>query len=75
MALYSQVDNPESFDDTDVALSSRLVSSWNFIPRAGILGAGLLPVLFPVASRLVGLVCCSLLVSFRMSWCTWVFYF
>ena len=38
-AVFSDVDDPESFDDNDVALSSRLVSDCNSIPLVGVLGA------------------------------------
>ena len=66
-AIFSEVDDPESLDDNHVALSSYLDSDWTIIPLVGILGAGLLPVLFLVAFRLVGLVCCFLRVSFSGS--------
>ena len=65
-AIFSDVDDPESFDDIDVPLSSRLVSDWNSIPLVGVLGAGRPPVLFPVAFRMAGL-CCSSRVIFTGS--------
>ena len=63
-AIFSDVVDPESFDDKDVALSFRLVFDWNSIPLVGVLGAGRPPFLSPVAFRLDGLFCCSLRVSF-----------
>ena len=66
-AIFSEVDDPQSFDDNDVALSSHLLFDWNFIPLVGVLGAGVPPVLFPVAFRLVGLVYCSFRDSFTGS--------
>ena len=39
--IVSEVEDPESFDDNDVALSSCIVSDWNFIPLVCVLGAGL----------------------------------
>ena len=63
-AIFSDLDDPESFDDNDVTLSSRLINVWNSNPLVGVLGVGLPPVIFPVAFRSVRLFCCSLRVSF-----------
>ena len=66
-ARFSDVDYPESFDDTDVALSSHLAFERNSIPLVGVLGASRPPVLFPVAFSFDGLLCCAMRVSFTGS--------
>ena len=63
------MEDPESVVEPDVAALSfsRLFFDGNSIPRVGVFGVGRPPVLFPVAFRLVGLLCCSFRVSLTAS--------